>query len=122
MPIFYFLACPLPLGLSDGRIRDEQLSASSELDDIHAAKQGRVSLIIPSKNRYRAADREARFNCDECRTKKKFTTSKKLTFGIYLNAARVSTVLIVHPNFRSILFNLIRTAGFVAGLQFYLSS
>ena len=119
MPIFYFLACPLPLGLSDGRIRDEQLSASSELDDIHAAKQGRVSLISPSKNRYRAADREARFNSDECRTKKKFTTSKKLTFGIYLNAARVSTILIVH---RSILFNFIRPTAFVAGLQFYLSS
>ena len=119
MPIFYFLACPLPLGLNDGRIRDEQLSASSELDDIHAAKQGRVSLISPSKNRYRAADREARFNSDECRTKKKFTTSKKLTFGIYLNAARVSTILIVH---RSILFNFIRPTAFVAGLQFYLSS
>ena len=59
--LFYLLACPLPLGLSDGRIRDEQLSASSELDDTHAAKQGRVSLISPSKNRYRAADREARF-------------------------------------------------------------
>ena len=81
-PFFYLLACPLPLGLSDGRIKDEQLSASSELDDIHAAKQGRVSLIIPSKSRYRAADREARFNCNECRTKKKFTTSRKLTSGI----------------------------------------
>ena len=56
------LACSLPLGLDDGRIKDEQLLASSELDDIHAAKQGKVSLISPGKNRYRAADREARFN------------------------------------------------------------
>ena len=61
MPIFYLLACPFSLGLGFGRIKDEQLSASSELDDTHAAKQGRVSLISPSKNRYRAADREARF-------------------------------------------------------------
>ena len=67
MPIVYLLACPLSLGLGDGRIRDEQLSASSELDDIHAAKQGRVSLIIPSNNRYRAAVREARFNCNQYR-------------------------------------------------------
>ena len=71
MPIFYLLACSLSLGLSDGRIRDEQLSASSKLDDFHAAKQGRVSLISPSKNRYRAADKEALFNCNQCRTKKK---------------------------------------------------
>ena len=53
MPIFYLLACSLPLGLTDGRIRDEQISASSELDEIHAAKGGRVSLISPSKSRYR---------------------------------------------------------------------
>ena len=58
MPIFYLLACSLRLGLSDGRIRDEQISASSELDAIHAAKQGRVSLIGPINSRYRAADRE----------------------------------------------------------------
>ena len=56
MSVFYLLACSLSLGLGDGRITDEQLSASSELDDIHAAKQGRVSLINPSNNRYRAAD------------------------------------------------------------------
>ena len=82
MPIFYLLACPLPLGLGDGRIRDEQLSASSKLDDIHAAKQGRVSLISPRKNRYRAADREAWFNCNQYKTKKKFTRSKEFTSGI----------------------------------------
>ena len=76
MSILSILACPLSLGLGDGRIKDEQLSASSELDDIHAAKQGKVSLISPGKNRYRAADREARFNCNQCRTKKHFTTSK----------------------------------------------
>ena len=67
MPIFYLLACPLPLGLGDGRIRDEQLSASSELDDIHAAKQGRVSLTSFSNTRYSAADGKARFNCNKCR-------------------------------------------------------
>ena len=82
MPIFYLLACPLSLGLSDGRIRDEQLSASSKLDDFYAAKQGRVSLISPSEDRYRVADREARLNGNQCRTKKKFTRSKKLTSGI----------------------------------------
>ena len=76
------LACPLPLGLGDGRIGDEQLSASSELDDIHAAKQGRFSLTNLRESRYCAADRKARFNCYECRTKKKFTRSKKLTSGI----------------------------------------
>ena len=81
MPIFfYLLACSLTLGLSDGRIRDEQISASSELDDIHAAKQGRVSLISPRNNRYRVADREARFNCNECRKKKNFRTRKKNDF------------------------------------------
>ena len=47
------LACPLSLGLGDGRITDEQLSASSELDDIHAAKQGRASLIGSNYDRYR---------------------------------------------------------------------
>ena len=82
MPIFHLLACPLPLGLSDGRIRDEQLSASSELDDIHVAKQGRVSLTSLRNNRYRAADRKAQFNCYKCRTKKTFTKSNKLTSGI----------------------------------------
>ena len=82
MPIFYLLACSLPLGLSDGQIEDEQISASSELDEIHAAKQGRVSLISPFNSRYRAADREARFNCSECRTKKKFTTNKILASRI----------------------------------------
>ena len=56
MPIFYLLACPFSLGVGDGRIKDEQLSASSQLNDIHAAKQGRVSLISPSKSRYRATD------------------------------------------------------------------
>jgi len=71
------LACPLSLELGDGRIKDEQLSASSELDDIHAAKQGRASLISPSHYRYRAADRDAQFNCNERRTKKKFTTLKQ---------------------------------------------
>ena len=76
MPIFYLLACPLSLGLGDGRIRDEQLSASSELDNIHVAKQGRVSLTSLSNNRYRAEERKARFNCYECRTKKKLTTCK----------------------------------------------
>ena len=80
MSFFYLLACTLTLGLSDGRIRDEQISASSELDDIHAAKQGRVSLISPSNNRYRVEDREAKFNCDECRTKKKCTTRKIADF------------------------------------------
>ena len=80
MPIFYLIACSLSLGLADGQITDEQLSASSELDDIHAAKQGRVSLISPSKNRYRVADREARFNCNEWRTKKKFSICKKDDF------------------------------------------
>ena len=49
---FLFLACPLSLGLGDGRIRDEQLSASSELDDNHAAKQGRVVLVSSSHDRY----------------------------------------------------------------------
>ena len=85
MPIFYLLACSLSLGLGDGQIADEQLSASSELDDIHAAKHGRVALISPSNNRYRAADREARFNCNECRTKKQNKQkqkTKKITFGI----------------------------------------
>ena len=82
MRIVYLLACPLSLGLHDGRIRDEQLSASSELDDMQAAKQGRVSLYSPIDNRYRAVDREARFNRNQCRTKKKFTRSKKLTSGI----------------------------------------
>ena len=77
MSFFYLLACSLTLGLSDGRIRDEQISASSELDDTHAAKQGRVSLISPSNNRYSVADREAQFNSNECRTKEKFTTRKK---------------------------------------------
>ena len=106
MPIPSLLACPLSLGLGDGRIRDKQLSASSELDNIHAAKQGRASsLISPSNNRYRAADREAQFNCNERRTKKKFTTSKKITSGILLKAARVSTVLIALPNFHSCVFN-----------------
>ena len=80
MPIFYLLACPLSLGLGDGRIRDEQLSASSKLDDIHAAKKGRVSLISPSNSRYRAADREARFSFNQCRTNKKFPTNKKIDF------------------------------------------
>ena len=80
---FYLSACPLPLGLSDGRIRDEQLSASSELDDTHAAKQGRLSLISPSKSRLILRSVGQR---------KKFTTSKKLTSGIWLNAARFSTI------------------------------
>jgi len=53
MAILSILACPLALGLGDGRIKDEQLSASSELDDIHAAKQGRASLISSSHDRYR---------------------------------------------------------------------
>ena len=53
MPIPSLLACPIPLGLGDGRIRDDQLSASSALDDIHAAKQGRASLISSSHDRYR---------------------------------------------------------------------
>ena len=62
MPISYLLACSLPLGLGDGQITDEQISASSELDDSHAAKKGRVSLISPRNKRYRAANREAWFN------------------------------------------------------------
>ena len=72
------LACPLALGLGDGRIRDEQLSASSELDDNHdhSAKQGRASLISPGSDRYRAADRESQYHCNKRRTKKKLTTSK----------------------------------------------
>ena len=82
MPIFYLIDCSLSLGLADGQITDEQLSASSEMDDIHAAKQGRVSLISPSNNRYRAADREARFNCNQSRRKKKFTICKKMIPGI----------------------------------------
>ena len=53
MSISSLLDCASSLGLGDGRIKDEQLSASSELDDIHGAKQGRVSLI---KNRYRVED------------------------------------------------------------------
>ena len=36
-------ACPLSLGLEDGRIKDEQMSASSELDKKHAAKKGRIT-------------------------------------------------------------------------------
>ena len=52
MFIPFLLACPLSLGLGDGRIRDEQLSASSKLDDMHAAKQGRASLIVSSYDRY----------------------------------------------------------------------
>ena len=80
MPIFYLSACPLPLGLGDGRIRDEQLSASSKLDDMHAAKQGRVSLIIPSNNRYRAADREVQFSYNHYRTKKKVYNKQKIDF------------------------------------------
>ena len=80
MPIFYLLACSLSLGLADGQITDEQLSASSELDDIHAAKQGRVALISPSNNRYRAADREARFNCNECRTQKQKKQKQKKNY------------------------------------------
>ena len=71
MPIFYLLACWLSLGLDDGRIKDEQLSASSELDDIHAAKKGRAALFSTSSTRYRAADREAPCNCNESRTEKK---------------------------------------------------
>jgi len=47
------LACPLALGLGDGRIKDEQLSASSELDNNHTAKQGRASSISSSDSRYR---------------------------------------------------------------------
>ncbi|PFX14340.1 Neuropilin-1 [Stylophora pistillata] len=38
-------ACMSPLGLGNGQIRDRQISASSELDKHHVAKQGRVSLI-----------------------------------------------------------------------------
>ena len=45
-----------------------------------------------------------------------------MTSGMKLNAARVSTILVLHPNFRSCLYNFIRTAAFVLGLQFYLSS
>ena len=75
MPIFYLLACSSSLGLDDGRVKDEQLSASSELHDIHAAKKGRIALFYPSNQRYRAADREAPCNCNECRTKKKLTSS-----------------------------------------------
>ena len=105
MPIPSLLACPLPIGLGDGRITDKQLSASSELDHIHAAKQGRASsLISPSNNRYRAADRGAQFNCKDRRTKK-FTTSKKITSGILLKAARVSIVLTALPNLHSCVFN-----------------
>ena len=40
------------LGLENGQIRDKQISASSELDKQHAAKQGRVSLISSSQDRY----------------------------------------------------------------------
>ena len=39
----FISACPLTLGLEDGRIKDEQVSASSELDNKHTANQGRVS-------------------------------------------------------------------------------
>ena len=53
MFISFLLACPLSLGLGDGRIKDEQLSASSRLDDNHAAKQGRASLINSNYDRYR---------------------------------------------------------------------
>ena len=76
MPIFYLLACSLTLGLSDGRIRDEQISASSVLDDIRASKYGRVSLVSPTNTRYRVVDRKARFNCSECRTKKDLEQEK----------------------------------------------
>ena len=62
MRIFYLLACPFSLGLGSGRIRDEQLSASSELDDTHAAKQGRAS-IYPGSSRYLATDKKAQFSC-----------------------------------------------------------
>ena len=40
------------LGLENGQIRDKQISASSELDKQHAAKQGRVSLISSPQDRY----------------------------------------------------------------------
>ena len=36
-------ACPLSLGLEDGRVKDEQMSASSELDKKHTAKKGRIT-------------------------------------------------------------------------------
>ncbi|CAH3117524.1 unnamed protein product, partial [Pocillopora meandrina] len=43
---FYSLAtCMSSLGLENRQIRDKQISASSELDKHHTAKQGRVSLI-----------------------------------------------------------------------------
>lgn len=36
-------ACPLSLGIEDGRIKDEQMSASSELDEKHTSKKGRIT-------------------------------------------------------------------------------
>ena len=74
MPIFYLLDCSLSL-VAFGQVRDEQLSASSELPNFHAAK-GRLSLIILSDKRYRAADSKARFNCNQCRTKKSLQEAK----------------------------------------------
>ena len=43
MLVLSLSACPLSLGLEDGRIKDEQMSASSELDKKHTAKKGRIS-------------------------------------------------------------------------------
>ena len=50
--IYFLKACMSSLGLENGQIRDKQISASSELDKQHAAKQGRVSLISSPQDRY----------------------------------------------------------------------
>ena len=50
--VYSLKACISSLGLENGQIRDKQISASSELDKQHAAKQGRVSLISSPQDRY----------------------------------------------------------------------
>ncbi|XP_074617347.1 uncharacterized protein LOC141876569 [Acropora palmata] len=42
--------CPLPLGLEDGRIRDDMISASSELNKNHTAKDGRISYTTDRRS------------------------------------------------------------------------
>ena len=50
--IYSLEACTSSLGLENGQIRDKQISASSELEKQHAAKQGRVSLSSFPQDRY----------------------------------------------------------------------